>query len=152
MKKILGFLLLSSTILAAPSTNATSRQKLVFSPETGVVATITSEAHEVIITLKINSVITTNKVPVDTEKPLNFLIEDYNFDGRNDFSISHVDDGMGTYIVYDVYIYSQKIRKFIPLRPKCGDQFINLKLSKNNQTITNSYFSNNHFETCTSKY
>lgn len=142
----------SSIICIARSASAMNSHKLVFSPETGVTAAISSQTQEVKITLTSGSTTTTDKISVDTEKPLNVVIEDYNFDGRKDFSISHVDDGMGTYIVYDVYIYSHKTRKFIPLRPKCGDQFINLKLSKSKQVITSSYFSDNRLKICISKY
>lgn len=47
---------------------------------------------------------TTATIVVKTGQRLKVEVEDYNFDGHEDFAISHRDDGMGTYRMYQVYV------------------------------------------------
>ena len=91
-------------------------------------------------------------IALETEKRLKISVEDYNFDGHKDFAISHVDDGMGTYQVSQVYVYSAQAEKFIPLAPKCGDEFINLAVDKARRTLTSSYVVVNKYKTCQMKF
>jgi hypothetical protein len=57
-------------------------------------------------------------------------VVDYNFDGYKDFSVSHIDDGMGTYTIYDVFLYSPKGNGFVAVLPRCGDMFNNILVNK----------------------
>lgn len=123
-----------------------------FAPESKIFATLTTDEQDVSLTVKNGDHITTETIHVDTEKPLKLEVKDYNFDGRKDFSISHIDDGMGTYRIYQIYIFSPQQKKFIPLQPKCGDEFINVVTSDKIRTLTNSYFSENQIKTCTMKF
>src|ERR1035437_3274457 len=50
-----------------------------------------------------------------TGKQLNITIEDYNFDGFKDFSYCHIDDGTGTYFIYQIFIYNPKTNQFAKL-------------------------------------
>lgn len=65
---------------------------------------------------------TSETIVVETEKNMKIKLEDCNFDGHKDFSVSHLDDGMATYDVYQVYVYSVEQGKFIPLSPRYGDE------------------------------
>jgi hypothetical protein len=125
---------------------------LSFSPAKGIYVEVTTNREEVTINLKKGGVITSEKISVETEKNLKIIAEDYNFDGHLDFSISHVDDGMGTYAIYQIYVYSVEDRAFHLLLPKCGDEFINVSVSKKDRSLTNSYFADNQFKTCIAKY
>jgi hypothetical protein len=87
-----------------------------------------------------------------TKIPVRVEIDDYNFDGFKDFSLSHVDDGQGTYSIYRIFVYSRKTRNFVEIQPKCGDEFINIKLDKKNKTVINSYYSDNVMTGCSKKY
>lgn len=119
-----------------------------FSPAKGVQAVLTVKGQEV----ELNLAGATETIAVETEKKLRIKVEDYNFDGYKDFAISHTDDGMGTYEISLVYVYSPKEKKFVPLAPRCGDEFINLALNKAKKTLTNSYIVDNKYRTCQAKY
>ena len=153
MKKLRFFFFIFSIIsVAQRAAPAVSANNLSFSPDSGVRATLTLNDHEVHIILRNGQSLTTETIQVDTEKTLSLEIKDYNFDGRKDFSVSHVDDGMGTYTIYQIYVFSPQERKFVPLQPKCGDEFINVVVLDKKRTLTNSYFSNNQIKTCIMKF
>lgn len=40
------------------------------------------------------------------------VIEDYNFDGYDDISFSVPDDGMGVYMMFSIYLYNPKSKRF----------------------------------------
>lgn len=138
--------------LATPAVWGLQSHGLSFWPTPKVRAEISAKGREVSVTLKNGSYVTTKKIQVETEKSLKLLVDDYNFDGYPDFSISHVDDGMGTYTIYQLYVYSAKENKFNMLQPQCGDEFINIVVSRTKRSLTNSYFSENELKTCTVKY
>lgn len=123
-----------------------------FAPTKGVQAVLTVKGQEVELNIEGPGVQVAETIAVETEKKLRVKVEDYNFDGYKDFSISHTDDGMGTYEISLVYVYSPKEKKFVPLAPRCGDEFINLVVNKSRKTLTNSYFVDNQFRTCKAKY
>jgi hypothetical protein len=134
------------------SAHAVAGNKLSFSPTSDIAATVVASGQDVKVTIKKGADLISEDIHVDTEKRLDLLSEDYNFDGYKDFSIAHLDDGMGTYTIYQIYIFSKKDGKFIAARPKCGEEFINIVLSKKKHTLTNSFFSENEIKTCTDKY
>jgi hypothetical protein len=123
-----------------------------FSPEGSVQATVTVASREVSFSSRSGELYKRSKVTIDSENPLRVEINDYNFDGFKDFSISHVADGQGTYIIYRIFVFSKKTKNFVELQPKCGDEFINIKVDRNNSTIMNSYYSDNVMTGCTKKY
>jgi hypothetical protein len=138
--------------LALCTAHADTSGRLSFSPARGIYVEVTTHREEVTINLKKGGITTSKKISVETEKNLKILAEDYNFDGHLDFSISHIDDGMGTYTVYQIYVYSAEDNAFHLLSPKCGDEFINVSISKKDRSLTNSYFTDNQFKTCTARY
>lgn len=123
-----------------------------FSPASGVEANLVVRDHEVDVALTGARGSSTETIAVETEKTLKIKVEDYNFDGHKDFSVSHIDDGMGTYEIYQVYLYSDKEKKFVLLAPPCGDEFINLVLDKRAHTLINSYMVDNRYKTCKKKF
>jgi hypothetical protein len=131
---------------------AASPNTLSFAPMCGVSTDVVAIGPEVTVTVKKGSDVKTEKIQVETEKNLKLSVDDYNFDGHPDFAISHIDDGMGTYTIYQIYIYSPKENKFVLLSPKCGDEFVNMVVSKKKRTLTNSYMVENEFKTCTMKF
>ena len=120
----------------------TPKDSVSFSPARGIDVAVTNAGQVV-----------SEEIVVETEKKIKVNLADYNFDGHMDFSLSHTDDGMGTYQVYQIYVFSPAEHKFVQLTPKCGDEFINVVLSKPSQrTLTNSYVSQNQFKSCKAKY
>lgn len=131
---------------------ASSANRLSFSPTLDVSAEVIANGQNVTFSVKKGKHVIVERAHIDTEKTLKLLIDDYNFDGYPDFSVSHIDDGMGTYSVYQIYVYSPQEQKFKLLPPQCGDEFINITISKKDRSLTNVYFENNQFESCTTKY
>jgi hypothetical protein len=121
-------------------------------PESGISAEVRINGHEVTVTIKNGKDLIAEKIEIDTERSLKLISDDYNFDGNADFSISHLDDGMGTYTIFQIFVYSRKDKKFEVLRPECGDEFINIVVSKKDRSLKNSYIFDNHFKACTMKY
>lgn len=153
MKKVIFLLSTFCAIncVALPA-HATENEKLFFSPAPGISTTVTTQDQDVTLIIRKGANLTSETIHIDTEKRLNLISEDYNLDGHKDFSISHLDDGMGTYTIYQIYLFSEKDGKFIAAQPKCGDEFINIVFSRIRRTLTNSYFSENKVKSCTVKY
>jgi hypothetical protein len=82
-----------------------------FSPEKGVAAKAHVNGQEVSLTVEGEASKITEKINIETEKALKLVVDDYNFDGHPDFSVSHLDDGMGTMLIYQIYVYSSKTKK-----------------------------------------
>lgn len=123
-----------------------------FLPEGSVQAIVTVANREVSFSTRSGGLQKNSKVSINSENPAGIEIEDYNFDGFKDFSIFHVGDGQGTYLIYRIFVYSKKYKTFFEIQPKCGDEFINIKVNKNNGTVTNSYYSDNVMAGCSRKY
>lgn len=62
--------------------------------------------------------------------------------------MSHIDDGMGTYTIYKIYVHSKREDMFVKLRPSCGGDFINIILAKKKRQLINSYMTPDGWETC----
>jgi hypothetical protein len=78
-----------------------------------------------------------------TDKEMHLVIEDYNFDGYQDFACYHTDDGMGVYTIYQIFIYNSVTSQFkkllIPSNygPKC-DEFCDVQIDKKKKTLQSS--------------
>ncbi len=134
------------------SANSGNAKEFRFSPDGSVQTMVTVANREVSFSTKSGRLRYNSKVLIDSENPVRVEIDDYNFDGFKDFSISHLDDGQGTYSIYRIFIYSKTAGTFVEIQPKCGDEFINVKLNKTNKTVTNSYYSNNVMIGCSKRY
>ncbi|MEN2415704.1 XAC2610-related protein [Flavobacterium mesophilum] len=75
-----------------------------------------------------------------TDKPSHLEINDYNFDGFADFALYHIDDGMGVYSIYQIFIFNPNTKQFKTLEfpsnfnPKC-DMFCDVKIDKIKKTL-----------------
>jgi hypothetical protein len=78
-----------------------------------------------------------------SEKESSLDIDDYNFDGFKDVGIYHVDDGMGVYYTWQLFIYNPITNQFSVLelpqnaRPNCGE-FCDVIVNKKRKTISSS--------------
>ena len=147
--KVIGFALLG---IAGSSALAAAEGMLSFSPLCKVQAEVVAKGPEVTVTVKKNGEAATETILMETEQPLKLAVDDFNFDGHADFSITHLDDGMGTYFISEVYVYSVKEKKFVRLAPKCGSQFVTLVVLKKKRTLTSTYWDQNRHKTCTMKF
>lgn len=85
---------------------------------------------------------------IESEKENHIIHDDYNFDGKEDFSVWHMDEGMGVYKIYRVFIYSISTDSFNEIKPSCGDEFINIIINKADKNITSTYFDENLPKKC----
>lgn len=78
-----------------------------------------------------------------TGKASYLQINDYNFDGFTDFACYHADDGMGVYMIYQIFVFNPKTQKFNSLKfpsnfnPKC-DMFCDVKVDKTKKILMSS--------------
>ncbi|MCV9927764.1 hypothetical protein OIU83_08885 [Flavobacterium sp. LS1R49] len=78
-----------------------------------------------------------------TDKQTQIAIEDYNFDGYHDFACYHLDDGMGVYTIYQIFIYNpenglfKKLRQSSKFAPEC-DEFCDIQINKKKKTLQSS--------------
>ncbi|MDN2485279.1 hypothetical protein MML63_06480 [Kosakonia sacchari] len=71
-------------------------------------------------------ILSTEDIDVSSEKENNFTFEDYNLDGYEDFSVWHLDEGMGICKIYRSLNFTSTLNKFKALKPGCGDDFVNI--------------------------
>ena len=60
----------------------------------------------------------------------NFRLSRIDKDRSLDLEVWHLDEGMGTYTLHYLFLYSAQARQFVPLAPKCGSAFINLHIAR----------------------
>ena len=120
----------------------------VFTPARGLKATLSVREQQVELTVTGPRGRSSETLPFETEQPLRIKVDDYNFDGHKDFSVSHVDDGKGTYDLYDIYVYAPKTGKFERLAPTCGEDFINVRLDRKRRALINTRVENYRFTSC----
>ncbi|WP_303745268.1 XAC2610-related protein, partial [Enterobacter hormaechei] len=83
-------------------------------------------------------IISTEEIDVSSEKKNHVTLEDYNRDGYKDFSVWHLDEGMGTYKIYRLFIFSPPEGKFKEIKPGCGDDFVNIRIDGDN--LINTFY------------
>lgn len=115
----------------------------VFYPEDSVQVRIVPKQTSVAYFVYSNSAEIRKDISFDTEKALKIEIDDYNFDGYKDIAVSHIDDGMGSFAVYRVFLYSADSKDFEETMPSCGDQFLNLQIDKKRKVLVSTYYEEN---------
>ncbi|MDF3832026.1 hypothetical protein P3W85_03515 [Cupriavidus basilensis] len=92
---------------------------------------------------EMSGAVASKKIVFQSEEKLHIEVSDYNFDGQLDFSVWHIDEGMGVYKIYRIFLYSPKIMDFVDGFPACGDEFINVEIDKRRKAIVGTYFREN---------
>lgn len=95
--------------------------------------------------------ISSKTIDLDLEKSPSIKVGDYDFDGCKDLSINYIDEGMGTYLISRLFIYDKIKKDFFEVLPKCGDQFINLKINKTLKALSSAYYVDNEVKVCRTK-
>jgi hypothetical protein len=146
--------LFATVVLIASTQSALAQEtkRIRFSPDGSRHAVVTVSHQTLTVQWSPQRKGGTASIALDTEMPIAIKVEDYNFDGYKDFSISSVDEGKGTYDIYRIFAYSASDQKFVEMRPACGDGFINVRINKKSRMLTNSYYSDNVIKACTKKY
>jgi hypothetical protein len=118
-------------------------ESVKFRPHQGINATISVNRTGIEYTL--TSAVKSKKIfiPLDIESQPHLDVKDFNFDGRKDFSVWYVDEGMGNYTIHRVFVYKPRQGSFEEMLPRCGEEFLNLKINHTKQELTSTYFSKN---------
>ncbi|WP_085706710.1 hypothetical protein [Pseudomonas sp. B35(2017)] len=111
-----------------------------FSPTKGVEATLVLEGSTLNVAVKSEAHNESWTINFEAENELHVQVDDFNFDGAQDFAVWQLDDGMGTYGYSRVFIYHAKSGTFEELQPDCGDGFINLRVDKKRKALLSTYW------------
>lgn len=123
-----------------------------FSPTQGVEATLILEGSTLNVSVKSAAHSELQTIDFQAEKPLHMQIGDFNFDGMKDFSVWQIDDGMGTYSYFRVFIYQPETIRFEEAKPDCGDGFVNLRVDEKRKALLSTYWGMNGPEQCITRF
>jgi len=136
----------------APAALAAGEPPLRFTPAPGVETVLEIDGQTVTVSTTAPSGHHSRAIVFDTSMALRPAIADYNFDGYPDFAIWHTDEGKGTYSIYRIFTFSSTQGDFVELVPACGDAFIDVRLSKKDKLLHNSYYRDNQVVSCAHRY
>ncbi len=91
-------------------------------------------------------ILSAEDIDVSSEKKNHIILEDYNRDNYKDFSVWHVDEGMGKFKIYRLFIFSQTENKFNEIKSTCGDDFIDVRI--NGEYLINTFYDDNAPKSC----
>lgn len=124
----------------------------MFSPTKGVEATLVLEGSTLNVAVKSQTHSESRTIDFEAENKLHMQFDDFNFDGDKDFAIWQLDDGMGTYDYYRVFVYQPKAGVFKELQPDCGDGFVNLRVDKKRKVLLSTYWGMNGPDQCITRF
>ena len=123
-----------------------------FSPTQGVEATLVLKGSTLNVAVKGETHNESRTVDFEAVNELHMQFDDFNFDGAQDFAIWQLDDGMGTYDYYRVFIYQARTGTFEELQPDCGDVFVNLRVDKKRKALLSTYWEMNIPKQCVTRF
>ena len=123
---------------------------VTFSPEPGVEVRINMEQSSIYCEVSKGDEKSITSFPLESETKRHLVVDDFNFDGKMDFSVWYIDEGMGVYAIHRVFVYSKK-KTLIEKFPDCGDVFINLKVDKERKRLLSTYYKENAPRICSTR-
>ncbi|HEX4548928.1 XAC2610-related protein [Pseudomonas sp.] len=123
-----------------------------FIPTKGVEATLVLEGSTLNVAVKGETHNESRTVDFEAVNELHMQFDDFNFDGAQDFAVWQLDDGMGTYDYYRVFIYQARTGTFEELQPDCGDGFVNLRVDKKREALLSNYWEMNIPKQCVTRF
>jgi len=123
-----------------------------FSPTQGAEATLVLEGSTLKVAVKGETHDESRTIDFEAINKLHVQFDDFNFDGAKDFAIWQLDDGMGTYDYYRVFIYQVKTGTFEELQTDCGDGFVNLRVDRKRKALTSTYWEMNVPKQCVTRF
>lgn len=140
------------SLLALLWTISVWAETTTFSPAKGVEAILILEGSTLNVALKNAAHSESRTIDFQAEKPLHMQIGDFNFDGMKDFSVWQIDDGMGTYSYFRVFIYQPETNRLEEAKPDCGDGFVNLRVDEKRKALLSTYWGMNGPEQCITRF
>lgn len=136
--RILSFLCLALLAFASSATESTAKFKPCPQVAVDVVVSKASIEYRVVT----SGVEQKKSVQLEIETEPRIEIGDFNFDGLRDFSVWYLDEGMGKYTIHRVFIYDPKSTDFVEAAPRCGEEFLNLRVDKAQRSLLSTYYVN----------
>lgn len=96
--------------------------------------------------LEERKILSTEDIDVSSGKENDFTFEDYKRDGYKDFSVWHLDEGMGICKIYRLFIFAPTLNKFKEIKPGCGDDFVNILTD--GDVLINTLYHDNDPKSC----
>ncbi|WP_426233660.1 XAC2610-related protein [Pseudomonas sp. TWP3-2] len=127
-------------------------ETVTFIPTKGVEATLVLEGSILNVAVKSEMHSESRTIEFEAENALHVQVDDFNFDGAKDFSVWQLDDGMGTYDYYRVFVYQPQTGVFKELQPDCGDGFVNLRVDKKRKVLLSTYWGMNGPDQCITRF
>ncbi|PNA08082.1 MULTISPECIES: XAC2610-related protein [unclassified Pseudomonas] len=143
---------LAASLLGLLWTMPVLAETTTFSPTKDVEATLVLEGSTLNIAIRGETNNESRTIDFQAENELHVQVDDFNFDGVKDFAIWQLDDGMGTYDYYRVFIYQVKTGTFEELQPDCGDGFVNLRVDKKRKALLSTYWEMNIAKQCVTRF
>ncbi|KAA0973434.1 hypothetical protein [Pseudomonas sp. ANT_J28] len=125
---------------------------ITFSPTKNVEATLVLEGPMLTVAVKSEAHNESRTIDFQAENELHVQINDFNFDGMKDFAVSQIDDGMGTFDYYRIFVYQPKSSTFEELQPDCGDGFVNLRIESKRKALISTYWEMNVPNQCVTRF
>lgn len=91
-------------------------------------------------------ILSAEDIDVSSERKNHIILEDYNRDNYKDFSVWHVDEGMGKFKIYRLFMFSPAENKFNEIKSTCGDDFIDIRID--NEYLINTIYDDNAPKSC----
>ncbi|WP_250525455.1 hypothetical protein [Caballeronia sp. GAWG2-1] len=148
--KVLKIVIFGLWLIAAGAASA-SNSRLVFSPVAGVDAVVEMKGKDLKWKTDRHGLILQGDVSIDTEKVIHFAVDSYDFSGRKGFSVWYLDDGMGTFTIHRVFTFSRLNNGFVERFPRCGDEFLNLRIDRQKRHLISTYFAHNVPRSCVTR-
>ncbi|WP_439820323.1 XAC2610-related protein [Pseudomonas sp. HLG18] len=143
---------LAASLLGLLWTMPVLAETTTFSPIKDVEATLVLEGSTLNVAVKGETHNESRTIDFQAVNELHVQVDDFNFDGVKDFAIWQLDDGMGTYHYYRVFIYQAKTGTFQELQPDCGDGFVNLRVDKKRKALLSTYWEMNIPKQCVTRF
>jgi len=143
---------LAASLLGLLWTMPVLAETTTFSPTKDVEATLVLEGSTLNIAVKGETHNESRTIDFEAVNELHVQVDDFNFDGVKDFAIWQLDDGMGTYHYYRVFIYQARTGTFEELQPDRGDGFVNLRVDKNRKALLSTYWEMNIAKQCATRF
>jgi len=122
-----------------------------FQPCPNVAVDVTVSKLSVDYAVAISGAERTKSVRLDIETQPHLELNDFNFDGLQDFAVWYLDEGMGKYTIHRVFIYDTKSNDFVEAAPRCGDEFLNLRVDKIKHKLISTYYINTRPKSCSTR-
>ncbi|KDB10634.1 hypothetical protein LIG30_4845 [Burkholderia sp. lig30] len=87
-------------------------------------------------------------VDIDVDGEIHVDIGDYLFNGDKGFSVWYFDQGMGIHTIHRVFGFSRNVGGFAEYFPKCGGEFIDLRVDRKNYALISTYYDKNIPKIC----